>query len=722
MASLQEVDGVQLSVVSTIVSIYGLVERAAADEAEDAVGVLRYEDEWVAGRGEERSLGLLTPMHLECVDRVLRNDARIRGSPAFHMHGGDGESVSGEAWRMENGMPCIGPRVSISRAGGMKRRGRRMRKEPRVYHSAQGAHLFTAAGKTTIRAAQRQPAKAKMALTAVVFLAFSIGAAKAQTNFLPEAPIAPALVPERGGPGEGIGPTGPEVSGPEAFSGPRLEAKDTTDAPGGWSLWRPDPSPQDERVTQITKGAGNALDKYQWRGLIWQSVEFNVAENGFRVSSDPVMRDTLAHRPFWHNYVASMKQFNMHRWNDGDTFIVNYVGHSMQGAVAADIEIQNSPTDARIQWGDPGYVHSRFKGFLWAIVYSTHSEISPAGEPGVGNEGGFTYGVECQYHCNGSNFKAGDHYTNDTGWVDFIATPTVGMAWVAAEDFLDKKVSNRLSERNPGRFWPKVVRSGLNPARSFANWLRWKPSWYRDFEQPLPEASRVHWFPSEEDAADRELPALQLAPYFTGFSIAANTPGCFNCRRTATGGGLQTTANIRGWLSFDGAVSFHPNASPLPSDRAGGNMLVAVFGLSATRQWRYYAAHLAVRPGLVRFSNAYVTSPQTSVVASYPPGIATSGGEPSPPGPGVIDATGTPEEPKLGDINHFAWDVNLGLDYRLTKKLAFRFGVDETVVRYRTDKVDPPGVGTPPYLSWLSRQQFLNRGNYSLQIGPVFSF
>jgi hypothetical protein len=45
------------------------------------------------------------------------------------------------------------------------------------------------------------------------------------------------------------------------------------------------------------------LEHYQWRGLIWQSVEFNVVENGFRVSSDPVMRDILAHRPFWHDWL-----------------------------------------------------------------------------------------------------------------------------------------------------------------------------------------------------------------------------------------------------------------------------------------------------------------------------------------------------------------------------------------------------------------------------------
>lgn len=481
-----------------------------------------------------------------------------------------------------------------------------------------------------------------------------------------------------------------------------------------WTEWRESRKPEEN---------GDTAGKYKWSGLIWQSIEFNVVENGFRVASDPLMRDTLAHRPFWHDYDASMGQFNMRRWNDGDTFIVNYVGHSMHGAVASYIEIQNSPTDARLQWGDPGYSWSRFKGFLWATVYSTHSEISPAGEAGVGNEGGFTYGVKCEEKCTSANFKPGDKYTNNTGWVDFIVSPTAGTLWVLAEDFLDKYVSDRFREKYPEQFWPKVVRGGLNPSRSFANMLRWRVPWYRDFEEPHAQPTRVRWFPSDEQAEWQKLPQVQIAPYFNNYSIAGNTPDCFNCRVTTGGGGVQVIYKLHDWLSLDSAVSYHPNASPLPSDRAGGDMTSAVIGAGATKQWRYYSVHVAIRPGVVRFSNAYLTSPKIVIVEGYPPGIATTGGDaPAPVGPGVVDANGTTEEPALGAIHHFVWDVNLSVDYRLNRHLGFRFGVNEEMVRYRTDKEDAPGIGTPPYLSWLSKQQFLNRSNYSVQMGPVFSF
>ncbi len=467
----------------------------------------------------------------------------------------------------------------------------------------------------------------------------------------------------------------------------------------------------------------DTADRYHWRGFIWQNIEFNVAENGFRLGWDPVMRDDIAHKPFWHDYRASINQFNMRRWNDGDTFIVNYVGHSMHGAVAADIAIQNSPRFSRLEWGDPGYAKSRMIGILWATAFSTASEISPAGEAGVGNEGGFTYGVSCQYHCNASNFKPGDHYTNNTGWVDFVVTPTAGAIWVITEDLLDKYVNGPLVAAHPGKFWPKAVRSGLNPSRSFANWLRWQPSWYRDRDHPIDTPDRVSWFPSDEVEAWRKLPDLQIAPFFSNFSIATNSASCFNCRTFNSGAGIELTKHMRGWLSFDSAVSYHPGASPLPSDRAGGNMLFAVFGLSATRQWQYNAVHFAIRPGLVHFDRAYLTSPRPVTVTTYPQGIATHGGDAdSVPGPGVVDANGTPDQPQLGGITHFAWDFTLSTDWRLTPHLGFRFGLDDAIVRYRTDKVDAPGLGTPPYLSWLSKQNFINRSNVTLQAGPVFSF
>ncbi len=468
------------------------------------------------------------------------------------------------------------------------------------------------------------------------------------------------------------------------------------------------------------------VPSYHWRGLIWQSVEFDLAENSFRIPSDYVMRDLLAHKPFWHDWIASNHQWNLGRFSDGDDFLVDDIGHPIQGAVSAFIEIQNSPGDSRIEWGDPGYVRSRFKGFLWATVFSTHEKISPAGEAGVGNDGGFTYGNQCHYTCTAANFGPGTSdtkYTNNTGWTDFVITPTVGMLWVLAEDVLDKKVSDRLTEAYPEKFWPKVVRGGLNPSRSFANLLRWREPWYRDFQHGMAEPDRVRFFPSDEAAAWQRVPHVQIAPFVSGFSLATNTASCFNCTAMHGGVGVETMTKIHGWLGFDTAVSWQSNASPLPSDRAGGDMLFAVFGLGATREWRNYGAHLALRPGVVRYNRAYLSSPESFIIHTYPEGVGTT--QTTPVGdtqPGVVNANGLPGEPRLGAIHHFVWNVNLSGDYKLTPHLAIRTGINENLIRYRTDKVNAPGIGAPPYLSWLSKENFINRGGYCVHLGPVISF
>ncbi len=64
--------------------------------------------------------------------------------------------------------------------------------------------------------------------------------------------------------------------------------------------------------------------------------------------------------------------------NDGDSFVVNYVGHSLQGAVSSYIEIQNDPVARNLEISSsPEYWKSRLMGLLWATVYSTQSEIGP---------------------------------------------------------------------------------------------------------------------------------------------------------------------------------------------------------------------------------------------------------------------------------------------------------------------------------------------------------
>ena len=60
------------------------------------------------------------------------------------------------------------------------------------------------------------------------------------------------------------------------------------------------------------------------------------------------------------------------------------------------------------------------------------------------------------------------HYTNNTGWVDFITTPTVGMLWVLAEDTLDRYISDCIQGTDQIYMLLKIVRGSVNPSRTFA--------------------------------------------------------------------------------------------------------------------------------------------------------------------------------------------------------------------------------------------------------------
>src|ERR1035438_6798617 len=65
------------------------------------------------------------------------------------------------------------------------------------------------------------------------------------------------------------------------------------------------------------------------------------------------------------------------------------------------------------------------------------------------------------------------------GFVDQVATPTIGFAWMIAEDALDKYVIKRVEAHTGNPFVRLLVRGGLNPTRSMANVMSVQPPWHR---------------------------------------------------------------------------------------------------------------------------------------------------------------------------------------------------------------------------------------------------
>jgi hypothetical protein len=452
---------------------------------------------------------------------------------------------------------------------------------------------------------------------------------------------------------------------------------------------------RDVAVHQAEKQPANLQDGqipqgYHWKGLLWQSLGFIGVENAYRLSTDGYMRHLLAEQPFWRDYSISLQHWDMDRWSDGDDFLVDDIGHPMQGAVSEFIEIQNSPSARNLRIGtSSAYWKSRFMGLLWATAYSTQQKVGPLGEAGLGSAGGYTYALHCPAPCKTPNVE----YTNNTGWTDFIMTPAGGTLWVIGEDAIDRFISDRVQGDRGDPLFAKIVRGALNPTRTMANALRGENPWYRDYLHPdIPGSGGVHFERSDADAI-RHLPRYEIFPHFNAFALVVNTATCAQCRKWTDGSGVGFSARLTRWVDFDSDVNYQPNASPLPSDKAGGDALSGTFGLRSGIATPHYALKASIRPGFVSYDHAYLTIPSK-----------------------------TDPVPEIGRITHFATALTINGDYGITRNLAIRGTFGNTPIRYLDGYLQPPGIGKPPAINWLSHEVFLTNENWVYQMGPVLRF
>lgn len=440
-----------------------------------------------------------------------------------------------------------------------------------------------------------------------------------------------------------------------------------------------------------------ANERYHWKGLLWESFAFFGVENFQRLMADPYFRHLTANEPFWHDYIASLKHWNWRRWDDGDDFLVAYIAHPMQGSVTEFIEIQNDPRGRGLRMGDGRpYWRSQFHAFLWATVYSFDQKLGPLGETALGSEGGYTYVVGCPYPCTA--YRPGiDKVTNNTGIVKLVSTPVVGSLWTLMEDGIDRLISDRLQDRYGNRVFVKIIRGSLNPCRTMANTLRWRLPWYRDFAyvQGTGKLTRdPHWLPGDDEAI-LSAPRLEVFPHFNAVSLPVNTAACTACRKMTYGIGVGFSSRMATYADLDSDVSYQPNASPLPSDRAGGNVMIGTFGLRSGYQNAHFALKASVRPGFVSYGQAYQSSPSA-----------------------------TNPTPTMGRVTHFATSLALNGDYFVNRHFALRFVAGNLAVRYREPYLQPANIvpGAYPYLRWISKQTFLTNENWTYQTGAVLRF
>lgn len=187
------------------------------------------------------------------------------------------------------------------------------------------------------------------------------------------------------------------------------------------------------------------------------STRFLLFQQAFRLATESDTRAGLS-GPFFRGYKDAV--LNVHGWDDGDPFFVNYIDHPMEGSVAGFLEIAHDPRYRREEIGkSSAYWKSRFRAMAFAAAFSLQFEVGPLSEASIGNI---------------------QKDSRKTGVVDWVITPVVGMGWMIGEDAIDKYIVRRFETRTDSHLKRILLRGILNPSRSFANMMQGKVPWHRE--------------------------------------------------------------------------------------------------------------------------------------------------------------------------------------------------------------------------------------------------
>ena len=269
-----------------------------------------------------------------------------------------------------------------------------------------------------------------------------------------------------------------------------------------------------------------------WRNLLSGSANFLAIEHTFRHASEDATRHWI------HDFSASGyadSVGSLHGWGDGDEFLVNYVGHPMQGAVRSFMWQHNDRAYRAVEFGkDRRYWKARLRGMAFAYVYSVQFEIGPVSEASLGN-------IQSRWP--------------QVGFVDHIVTPTIGMGWAVTEDAIDRMLIQRMETHMAYPWMRMLVRGGLNPSRSFANVMGGKVPWHRDDRPGLfkaaPDSAVAAASLMRGTQSDRVDPPPGVAPFDFTFNAAARQYlGNIDAGTCAGGGGTAGFRLAREWQAM----------------------------------------------------------------------------------------------------------------------------------------------------------------------------
>jgi hypothetical protein len=425
-------------------------------------------------------------------------------------------------------------------------------------------------------------------------------------------------------------------------------------------------------------------ESFHWGPAITESVNFLIFEHAFRLVDDPYLRYLMFHKPFWHDWLVSAGQFDMSRWGDGDDFLVNYIGHPMQGGVTGDIYLQNDPRSRGLKIGRSSeYWKSRWRAMVWSAIYSMYFEIGPGlSETAIGNEGGYTYTPGCgHYVCDRPGYKPP---TNNTGWVDFIVTPTVGTGLIVLEDAIETKIVNRIVKDDP-RFGYKILRSALNPSASMANMMAGRYPWFRpsddDFNRDAEFTSAYNPATQMRTEPWKYEGRWDAGVHYANIDLPMDWPGCSACRAPTSGVGTNLGYRLSSLWYFDSEFNAFPASG---SSNGRGRAEELLTGVKIGRTLGSWGLFATFRPGFIHYQKTLVPGSQT----------------------------------EYESMNRFAFDAGGVVEYYASSRSTIRFDAGTTFVRYLTGHPDPRQLP----VTVLSTDYIVTQGNFHLGSGYVFRF
>jgi hypothetical protein len=203
-------------------------------------------------------------------------------------------------------------------------------------------------------------------------------------------------------------------------------------------------------------GDRSSETKFHWRFAIQESLLFTGLMHTYNLGTEAGTRDAL-NGPWFDDYLRSVSE--LRGWSDGDKFMAPYVGHTIEGSVFGYIERQNDPKYRNVQWGDGrDYFVSLLRSLAYSAVWHTQWKIGPISEASIGN---------VMLHAS-------------PGFITLTDTPTLGTVEMIAEDAADRYLIMGLENHTANRPLLALVRSFLNPGRSFANVMAFKIPWTRE--------------------------------------------------------------------------------------------------------------------------------------------------------------------------------------------------------------------------------------------------